>query len=918
MMLALAACSSSGKPGTIEIHAPAKLAFGTQRATNDLVSALSEITGRDITMGGLGGSCRAGEIHIVVRGHELPSAKKLAAQAYSIQEQRCADDGHYVEIEGGSHLAAQWGVYDFLERVGVRFFHPEQTLYPEALRWPAEAIRVIEAPAFSRRGLQAHRTHPIELSPPLGGSTDMVGIQKRWIDWNVKIRHTDVNGWDESLVGTYAWDRGFPRGAGLNLLSSQQGSRPVIDPDDPRPEHVQIAEAIDAQMVAKPGAPPVTSFSCTFNASEFTISDELLTVDRLTFLTTYINERWPDVEVRVVNHGTAQQPLPMFGVRFFDLSKFAPATLGVQVHPLMFYDLDRPAPVYGNADFSDLRNFIFDQASVRRIHYYPESSWWLTFDLPVPLYLAPVALEARDHDLALLAPLVNGAQDATTGVVGHLTFSSGQEWGYWLIDYCTARMTWDLELGWIGCIDHVTSAFEGGEALRDLLVEVGKAQVDPMRDPGVLAMLVGSDDETEAAAAAGIVFHPLPPRPVDTLGWDDARAASFEAASLAPLPAMATQYADWATRAEALVAAQRDAAAPFVREVVDGLRITGLRARHAHEVYASTLALRAAIASNNFAAVGDAAAVAERARSTSEEAGRIVAAREDDYRYPPELTIAGDEPGTDGIVPNATIYPYRYLSRTHRLFYWQRPDAQLSAMFGFDQVTVNDRILKAGTPLDVGVVANGVHDVAITWGDGTSSTMIEPHTYAAQGVYAWTADALHDQGAIHHEDKVAIVERRFEFPRGSLAITAPNGAALIEGLLPGLVLGTGTDMTGAFLALGRVDGEVATVAKGTVQARGRTGLTSAMGDLVLELRQVGTVTIYGAVITLGEGTGATDRKLAITGELATQEIIDLVVATGGFDAMGAREIVASTLGYTAETLPVRLPFTIQATGREPG
>ena len=60
------------------------------------------------------------------------------------------------------------------------------------------------------------------------------------------------------------------------------------------------------------------------------------------------------------------------------------------VHPLMFYDLERPAAgVYGNQDFGALLSFIRAQQAERPIVHYPEASWWLTFDLPVPLYLAP-------------------------------------------------------------------------------------------------------------------------------------------------------------------------------------------------------------------------------------------------------------------------------------------------------------------------------------------------------------------------------------------------------------------------------------------------------------------------------------------------------------------------------------------------
>ncbi len=895
----LSACGSDPSP-VISIHAPADLEVGTSLAVTDLVRDLGRITVRETVQVTSPASCVDGELHIAL----APRAAS-GEQTYTIDETRCDDGGKLVTLAGGSQLAEQWAIYDLLERLGVRYLHPEQTAYPTIATWPAEPFDVTASPSFERRSYNAHRTHPIELSAPDGATAVTMGpIQKRWIDWNVKIRSTDVGGWDALYVGTYAFDRGFPRGAGINLLNGQQGGMPVIDPDDPRPEHDQIAEAIDEQMADAPGQPPVAQFSFQFNPNEFTTADEALTVDRITFVTEYINERWPSVEVRTINHGTHQGPGPTYGVRFFDLSQFAPASLGVYVHSLMFYGLDRPAPVYGNSDFGFFRAWIEQEQAVRRITWYPESSWWLTFDLPVPLYLAPVTLEARGRDLEILKPWL-AELGADHGVVGHHTFSSGQEWGYWLIDYCSARMSWDIDLGWVGCLEHVAAPFAQGAELAALWREVGEAQAGPLRDPGVLAMLVGSDDETEAAALAGIDFHPLPPSPASVLGYDDTQVAALRAASLDKLPALIAQYTAWADRAEALAAAQSPEHAPWLREVADGLRITGLRAAHAQAVYSIALELRAAIAAQDVAAIQAAEARVPEVVAITEQARAIVTRREADYRYDASLTIGGDEPGSPGAVPNATVYPYRYLSRTHRLFYWTRPDEQVAAMFSADIVKVADRMVLTGTPLDVTVLADDLHDIAIDWGDSTTSTTLAPHTYAAPGVYAWTMDAIHAGGIIQHVDTAAMVATRADFAAGSLQIQEPMGAEIIEGLLPGLAVGAGTDTTGDFFAVGTllVDGSIA---RASLARAPRTGMTSAPFDLPLTLAAIGHITAYGAVLTV---SGAT---LSLTGELSTDEIIALVVSTGAFDEAGARDVVAAQLGYTAETLPARVAFRITA------
>jgi hypothetical protein len=914
--LVIAACGDDLPASAVVVHAPAAPPPGVRLAIDDLVSDLGAITGEIVTTSTRPPArCVRGELHVIIEappgGERTGADGELARQQYQIREERCGD-GHRVVVRGGGVLSTQWAIYDFLERLGVRYFHPEQTYLPPAPRWPDAPLAVDEAPAVRHRSLQAHRTHPIELSPPLSGAArlEMGARQRRWIDWNVKLRQTDVNGWDERWAGDHAWTRGFPRGAGFNLLNTQQGYDPILDPDDPRPEEVQLAEAIDARMADRDGAPPVTSFSFQFNPSEFTVAPEDDTVRRLTFITDYISERWPGVEIWTINHGTHQEPGPVHGIRFFDLPELAPPELGVKVHPLMFYGLDRAAPVYGNASFEHFRTWIEAQQAVRRITWYPESSWWLTFDLPVPLYLAPVTLEARSRDLEILRPWLAADDDQPAGVHGHHLFTSGQEWGYWLIDYCTSRMAWDIDHDWRACLGWVTDALADGAVISRVLAEVAARQASDLRDPDVIAMLVGSDDETELAAAAGIELHPLPPAPASLLGWSDERVAELRARSLDPLIAIAADYDRWADEIEATLPRQTDAQAPWVREIRDGLRIFALRARHAGEVYATVLALRDAIAAADFAAIGRAEAGVWRAATITDEARAVVDAREADYRYPPELTIATG--------PNLTVYPYRVLTRVHDLYYWTRPDRQLAAMFGagLEQVTVNQRILRDGTALEVAVLADAITSLTIAWGDGAVETELAPHTCPAQGFYAWSLDVLHAAGAITHADHAAVVARRLVFPRGSLGVTAPDGADLIDGLLPGFVVGVGSDGGGDFLVTGRIDGAAELAARGSLARSTRTGSSSVAADLPVSLGTIGAITVYGAVIAVADGAGADDRRLTITGQLATDDVVALLVGTGAFDVDGAREIVAATLGYTVATLPARLPFQLDATGYE--
>jgi hypothetical protein len=76
--------------------------------------------------------------------------------------------------------------------------------------------------------------------------------------------------------------------------------------------------------------------------------------------------------------------------------------------------------------------FLLAEHQKRETWYYPESAYWITFDVSVPMLLLPY-LKARLTDIDSCA---------AHHIPGHLTFSSGWEWGYWLVDWSIARWSW--------------------------------------------------------------------------------------------------------------------------------------------------------------------------------------------------------------------------------------------------------------------------------------------------------------------------------------------------------------------------------------------------------------------------------------------------------------------------------------------
>jgi hypothetical protein len=148
----LAACGDNVAPEVV-VYAPDQLAPGAGDAVEDLVHDLAVLTGQPVQRASPPApGCRDLALRVVVLGHEhdgsgARATTPLAGEEYTIDEVRCAR-GHTVTLRGGSLLAGQWAIYDFLERLGVRRFHPERTVIPGAPQWPAEPLAVDARPSL--------------------------------------------------------------------------------------------------------------------------------------------------------------------------------------------------------------------------------------------------------------------------------------------------------------------------------------------------------------------------------------------------------------------------------------------------------------------------------------------------------------------------------------------------------------------------------------------------------------------------------------------------------------------------------------------------------------------------------------------------------------------------------------------------
>lgn len=648
--------------------------------------------------------------------------------------------------EGSSvNRGLMYGAYAALQSLGYGFLHPLEPVVPTALR-PVAAVRARrEGPRWAHRALHLHTMHPTELADLVngfgpGGAEDAAGWEaglaewELFLEWLVANRQNAVQwvllddpGWDgfgqsaariarlKRLVDVaHGW--GIHVGIDVPVALGQQNGFRLIRRDGPLEEQLAELEGrVDWLMQA--GFDYVTT---EWGSSEFTTPDEEKMLAWLDHLAIYLDEEY-GAEATVKVHVTVAETSKKFrdpetgkkmNINF--VPHYADPRLGVEVHTVQHYGLDDPAPTYGREDFADLHRFLQMEAGRRTVNWYPETAYWVSFDVDVPLFL-PVYAERRLHDLRLIAAdeaagRLGRGEHAGATMDGQSIFSSGWEWGYWLNDVVAARGAWDPRV----------EAADDGEALRALLGEAfqcfgssGPALADLVARTArmqherlILARVEAPTGEIPAPAAGPLeVFgdDPVANPPLEhrwqsgqsylqgVETWDDAmdlldripfapkvetqpprlgplsvkgrRASRRYVEVVRPLLAvMVGELEDAAAAFAALAPAVSGGARGLADELADAAEITALRGAQVWGLYDYASRYRRKEPEWKASRLATAAAALD-------QAAEVVARREAGYRVPVER-IAGWRSGP-------TVYPFGYLWTVRSLFYWWRDEGKV-------------------------------------------------------------------------------------------------------------------------------------------------------------------------------------------------------------------------------------------------
>ena len=368
---------------------------------------------------------------------DLIELHRLAPASDNVASIECDPTGS-VRIDV-SAPPAEWAptFYYALQRLGFLFPHPRIQISPARDEVLSHCgAEFTWRPRVKYRGFHFHTKHPSEwVAGFLGAQPAIAEDTIRWLARNgqnaaeFKLLRTNGRRMPPHFAALvdHAHDFGIHFGVVTSFAQIQQKSYYLITPWKAL-TGVGDEEALRRNLTQILEAAQLDWITINLGHTEFTSADFDSTLAWIGEANRVIQNR--NAQLFTTIHVSTGQTDPRYG-EFNFLPQYSDPNVGVMPHTVMFYGLtDEYAPVYGRRDFADMRRFTEDQAKRRDVWYYPETSYFIAMDIDVPLLLTDY-LTARSEDYDYLD---------SVPVQGHLTFTTGQELGYWLFDWTVALL----------------------------------------------------------------------------------------------------------------------------------------------------------------------------------------------------------------------------------------------------------------------------------------------------------------------------------------------------------------------------------------------------------------------------------------------------------------------------------------------
>jgi hypothetical protein len=295
----------------------------------------------------------------------------------------------------------------------------------------------------------------------------------------------------------------------------------------------------------------------------------------------------------------------------------------------------------------------------RKVYYYPETAYWCSFDIDVPLFL-PLYVYNRWKDIVFLAD---------KGLDGHVTFTSGHEWNYWLNDLAVARYTWDASMDWTEILDFIAPVFgEAGEGLMTAVEELTLYQEEMLINENMVPYPAGEDTWDELGYIVDTTTHPKVVTFREIYHMNAEEIAEFEADTLVKIENIADTYEEFLEEVQALGDNVDLHGLYWYKELADSFQTNAYRARHAYHLWAGASAMRLFELNGDPADETEADNHFEKATAITPKAIELMRKREGEYRYPLDLSI------TEG--RNYTSYDFKYLWQASTGYWYVRREKQ--------------------------------------------------------------------------------------------------------------------------------------------------------------------------------------------------------------------------------------------------
>lgn len=570
-----------------------------------------------------------------------------------------------LELKTTSWQGVSFGLYGLLqEKLGFKFYHPRRMIVPNWTEFPLQQNFNWEAKAlFDKKGFHLHTQHPLELTEQLhdGNLPNALEDVKEYIDWLARngqnyfefclLENIDRKVWNThaKAIVDYCHQRGIMAAVDLSLHMIQQKTFQLYV--GPAAKQRQVEKNLIWLMRAD-----WDFINMEFSTAEFISGNRKRKEELRLFIIDWLKKNTNTKLMgrqHVVRHENEMGNKRKEFV-WDSASSALDKERGVLSHTVMFYSMTEPhAPVYENKNQRHMFDFLLQQMKIRETWYYPESAYWVTFDNSLPVFLLPY-LNARLSDIDTCVKY---------NVPGHITFSSGWEWGYWLFDWSIARWSWKHTTD--GVAEKRFPEMYAHEMLKtkeekNFFSQSLQLQQQYLKDSSLMQWMTAMSITDEISIKAlNDAYHPRPELSYKFLQRkaDLMQLEKTNREALLPLRDFA-----YKTRTELTKINNRDS---VLFEWMDGVAITASRALHRSYILQYIICERTAKIKHEKC---DCDSLLNEATNIREQSLRIVKHRENNYRYPVSSLA---HKGWDH-----TSYHTGYLYTVSNLYFWYREEEE--------------------------------------------------------------------------------------------------------------------------------------------------------------------------------------------------------------------------------------------------